>query len=156
MGRVLPALDYRPRPRPRLLLWLSAVLVALSVVAMHQLSSNHTAAQPTAAVVVASVNESVGHLGDAVAADHAHWLLAEITGHPSTEEGACPNCGAHSAMALTCLAALILLAAGWLLRGPVEWRRLRLPRIALPPSHLYCRSWRPPPLTLAELSVSRT
>jgi hypothetical protein len=59
-------------------------------------------------------------------------------------------------MALTCLVALISLAVGWLLAGPVRWPGL-LPRHRirrLP--HDVRRRWRRLPFSLVELSICRT
>jgi hypothetical protein len=57
-------------------------------------------------------------------------------------------------MALTCLAALILLVVGWVLSRPAAWRGVRLRRLTLPPPAAL--SWTPGSLSLVELSVSRT
>ncbi|MDN5803867.1 MAG: hypothetical protein L0H26_04650, partial [Microlunatus sp.] len=77
-------------------------------------------------------------------------------GLPASEQGGCPGCAGHSAMALTCLAALILLAAGLLLPRPTTGRGILLPRPKpLTVLNLPTRC-KPPPLSLVELSVSRT
>ena len=98
-----------------------------------------------------------GHGHDDGAADHAHVSSPVGDGHPSLEEEACPGCAGHQAMALTCLAALILLGLGWLLRGPIEWRGVRLRRILLLAVESEpLTTWVRLPLSLTELSVSRT
>ena len=140
----------------RLLLLAGVVAVVLSLLTMHQLSLNHHAADPTATgthVATTSSRHLDHHDPAAIDDDHTHLPFA-VDGHPSYDNGACPACSGH-AMALTCLAALILLAVGWVLRRPTEWRGVRLPHVVqllLRPS----RGWMRPPLTLVELSVSRT
>lgn len=151
----------RARPvvlRQQLLLWAAVVVVALGLLAMHQLSLNHTAAGSaagSAAAAVAAHPEQHGHSDSGPAADgHAHPALVAVGDHPSSGADTCPGCADH-VMALTCLAALALLAVGWALRRPVVWRGVRLPRLVwrpLPPDP----RWRRAPLTLVELAVSRT
>lgn len=139
----------------RQLLFAGVFAVALSLLAMHQLSMNHHAADPTGTGMHASA--SFGHIDRhdvaAVDGDHTHLGPLVVDGHPWHDKGGCPGCSEH-AMALTCLAALTLLAVGWLLRRPTEWRGLRLAQVVprLRPS----RGWMRQPLTLVELSVSRT
>ena len=144
--------------RQQLLLWVGVVAVALSLLAMHQLSLNHTAASPR------PVLESSGSTSGSVAGDHAHDDQQLLPGadHPAdlavvgtTSEDACPGCAQHHMMVLTCLAALILLATGWLLRGPPAGHRIRVTPLVHCVSTTVTR-WRPPPLTWIELSVSRT
>lgn len=132
--------------------------VALSLLAMHQLSSNHAAAGPTAsamAVLSPTVSHHVDHQVGGGGTGHAH-LFGMPTDAPSAlNDGACPNCAEHSAMALTCLAVSLLLAFGWVLNRPVAWRGVWLPRLLLravtPPG-----AWLPWPRSLTELSISRT
>lgn len=147
--------------RQRLWLLLGVVAVALSLLAMHQLSSNHTAADPAATVDATTAHLSSaffhvdGHQPGTGGSDHAHLTASTGDVHPASEAGGCPGCADHSAMALTCLAALVLLVAGWVLTCPVAWRGLRLRRL-LPLVLTERRSWLPWPRSLAELSVSRT
>ena len=109
--------------RPRLILWLAVLVVGLSLLAMHQLSGNHTAADPASShesatlTTAGSRHHAAGHRSE-TGADHAHLLPITGEEHPASEQGGCPDCAGHSAMALTCLAALILLAAGLLLPRP--------------------------------------
>lgn len=151
--------------RQRLWLLLGVLAVALSLLAMHQLSSNHTAADPPAAQV--SVATDAAHLtlnprvhADTHAAgnggtDHPHLTVTSGDEHPASEGGGCPGCADHSAMALTCLAALVLLLAGWLLTRPRPGRGLWLRR-QVPLLTVDRRSWVLRPRSLAELAVSRT
>jgi hypothetical protein len=151
MGRSTAAL------RQQLLLWVGVVAVALSLLAMHQLSLNHTAASPLAVADAAGPGRSVadGH-------EHAGQHLAPGAEHPAepvvegtVSHDGCPGCAQHQAMMVTCLVALILLATGWLLRGPSAGRIVRV----APLVHrliLAVPRWRPPPRTWIELSVSRT
>ncbi|MDN5762379.1 MAG: hypothetical protein L0H41_08700 [Microlunatus sp.] len=151
--------------RQRLWLLLGVLAVALSLLAMHQLSSNHTAAGPPAAAV--SVATDAAHLtlssgahadtpaADAGGTDHAHLTVASGDGHPASEDGGCPGCADHSAMALTCLAALVLLIGGWMLSRPRLGRGLWFRR-AVPLLMVDRRSWVPRPRSLAELAISRT
>lgn len=139
--------------------------VAFSLLAMHQLSSNHTAAgssaapgvvggAPVAMSAVAPHLHGQDHSVDAGSADRTH-VERMGTGQPTSEDGGCPGCAGHHVMALTCVAALILLAVGWVLAGPLAWRGVRLRRLLL----LVVRptSTRlPVPRSLTELSVSRT
>lgn len=171
MHRSRPATaPLRGAARSRLILWLAVLVVGLSLLAMHQLSSNHTGANPassdTATLTVAgSSNHAADHPSETehrdgrqglLGADHAHLLPMAGEEHPGSEQGGCPGCAGHSAMALTCLAALILLAAGLLLPRPTGGRGILLPRPKpLPVLNLRNRC-KPPPLSLVELSVSRT
>lgn len=144
--------------RARLELLLGVVAVALSLLAMHQLSSNHTAADPTAgATVVLSppVSHHGGHEVGAGGAGHAHLAAASADAHPASGDDACPSCAEHGVMALTCLAALILLAVGSVLNRPAAWRGVRLPRPLLRAVTLP-ETWLPWPRSLTELSISRT
>lgn len=146
--------------RQRLWLLLGVVAMALSLLAMHQLSSNHTAAghpaspSSTDATLLMSAVHAESH-EDAVGGDHAHLTPSTGVGHPVSEVGGCLGCADHSEMGLTCLAALILLMSGWVLTrpgaGPGVWvRRLLHLRLA------QRNSWLPQPRSLAQLSVSRT
>ena len=152
-----------------MLLWVGVVVVALSLLAMHQLSTSHTAAGATTPVV-ASPDPLGGHTAEDVASfdhahssDHGHGIDplyvggAGLGSGPSTPVGnECPGCGEHQAMALTCLVALISLALGWLLAGPVRWPGL-LPRQLVRGLLQDARHrWRRPSLRLVELSISRT
>lgn len=147
----------------QLLLWAGVVAVALSLLAMHQLSGNHTAAgaPPPVSQVSGAGGHAPAHIDDAGqlhGGDHPHAatsLTAAADGLPAPGY-ACPDCGGHQAMMLTCLAALALLAVGLSLTRPARWpgrlpRRWRWTQPA---------AWRlrrhPPPLSLVELSISRT
>ena len=147
--------------RQRLWLLLGVVAMALSVLAMHQLSSNHTAAghlarpSPTDATRLMSAVHAKSHELEAVGGDHAQLTPSDRVGHPVSEVGGCHCCAGHSVMGLTCLAGLILLMSGWMLTppgaGPGLWVR-RLLRVTL----VKRRSWLPGPRSLALLSVCRT
>ena len=147
--------------RSRLILWLAVLVVGLALLAMHQLSGNHTAADPASShdpatlTAAGSSHHAAGHPSE-TGADHAHLLPMADAGHPASEQGGCPGCAGHSTMALTCLAALILLTAGLLLPRPTGGRGILQPR----PTPLTISTLRnrckPPPLSLVELSVSRT
>ena len=144
--------------RARLGLLLGILAVALSLLAMHQLSSNHTAANPTASASVV-MDPPVSHHGShevgAGGAGHAHLAAASADAHPASGDNVCPSCAEHSVMALTCLAALMLLTVGWVLIRPAAWRGLRVPQLLLwavtPPA-----TWLPWPRSPMELSISRT
>ena len=136
-------------------LLLAVVAIALSLLAMHQLSSNHTVAGTGAPWDAAGGVESVAVTG--VESHHladGHWHPAATEGRSSAGSD-CPGCADHRAMVLTCLAALILLVVGWVLVQPFAWRGVRLRRLMRPPTTTP-RTWTPPTLSLAELSVSRT
>jgi hypothetical protein len=150
-----------------LLLWAGVALVAVSLLAMHQLSASHTAAGAT--TVVAAPDRLGGYAAaDLGSSDHApssdrgHGKDqssvggAGLGGGPSAPvDGACPGCGEHQAMALTCLVALTSLAVGWLLAGPVQWPGLLARhRVRRLPQDL--RRWRRLPFSLVELSICRT
>ena len=137
-----------------MLLWAGAVAVALSLLAMHQMSVNHTAAASSNTVLAAVTG---GHTDDVGAAHHIGDLapVSATTGVDPAVDG-CPGCTEHHVMALTCLVALALLAVTWLLRGPAPWtgwQPRRWAAAAQPVAHV---RWRPPPLSLVELSISRT
>ena len=162
MDRSRPAAaPYEGAVRSRLIPWLAVLVVGLSLLAMHQLSGNHTAADPasshdTAALTAAgSGHHAAGHRSE-IGADHAHLQPATGPGDPASTEGGCPDCAGHSAMALTCLAVLILLATGLLLPRPRTGRGIRQPRLQPLALLSHRNRLRPPPLSLVELSVSRT
>jgi hypothetical protein len=162
MHRSGPAAAPLKGPAPtRLIRWLAVLVVGFSLLAMHQLSGNHTAADPTTShqsttvTVAGSHHHAAGYPVDA-GADHAHLLPTLGEADPATGDGGCPGCAGHSAMALTCMAALILLAAGLLLPRPTAGRGVFQPRLrplTVPNLRNRCK---PPPLSLVELSVSRT
>jgi hypothetical protein len=149
-------------------LLLAVVAIALSLLAMHHLSSNHTVAGTTTATTEVAAAQSAArpgqdshHLADRH--PHAHQLDVDPHGpqvgvagddYPSND-GDCPGCAGHHAMALTCLAALILLFTGWVLSRPAAWRAVRLRRPTLPPRDA-APFWTPRSLSLIELTVSRT
>ena len=162
MHRSRPAAaPYDGAARSRLILWLAVLVVGLALLAMHQLSGNLTAADPasshqSATVTTAGSDHHAAGDPSETGTSHAHLLPATGTGDPAFGQGGCPDCAGHSAMALTCLAALILLAAGLLLPRPRTGRGIRQPR-QQPLAILNCRHrLKPPPLSLVELSVSRT
>lgn len=156
--------------RLQVLLWVGVVAVSLSLLAMHQLSLNHTAASPLPAVESVGVVEGSGSSRSIVddrhghAGQHGHVGQHLLSGadHPAEAAGvgtgshdACPGCAQHHVMVLTCLVALVLLATGWLLRGPPVGRTIGVAQL-LHRLHVAVPRWRPPPLTWIELSVSRT
>jgi hypothetical protein len=135
--------------------------VGLSLLAMHQLSGNHTAANSR--ISHQSVTVQAGNLrhhaaGHAVEAgtDHAHLVPMADEGGPTSGDGGCPDCAGHSAMALTCLAALSLLATGLLLPPPRTGRGILQPRLQPLAVLSHPNHRKPPPISLVELSVSRT
>jgi hypothetical protein len=147
----------------QLLLWAGVLAVALSLLAMHQMSANHTAADPRPPASVhlhADSGPAGGHVDTAArsgAADHTHLQIAGSTDHhPAPAGDTCPGCREHQAMALTCLVALTLLAVGWLLRRPVRWPGLLARHLARAALNDRRNRWRRPPLNLMELSISRT
>lgn len=156
MGRSGPSVI----ARQQLVLWTGIVAVALSLLALHQLSLNHTVADPSASPV--SVNAAVNRhadvdpdgLGAGMAADPTH-RGAVVDQTPGSGPDGCPGCVDHHTAALTCLAVLIVVAIGWALAGPVEWRGLRL-RVLLPRLLPEPPQRRPLPLSLVELSIRRT
>lgn len=155
---------YRTRPwslQQQLLLWASVVAVALGLLAMHHMSRNHVAADPLASShPQAEILPLVGPVDPIAGSDTANHAQLQPTGsnkhHPAEAGDACPGCAAHSAMMLTCLAALTLMAVGWLLRTPLRGPGLLIrPLFRAVLSDQCCRR-RPPTLSLMELSVSRT
>jgi len=154
----------------QLLLWAGVAVVAVSLLAMHQLSASHTAAGATTPVVAAPVRPGGHTAADLGSSDHAHRTDhghgidqssyvggAGLGGGPSAPvDSACSGCGEHQAMALTCLIALTSLAVGWLLAGPVQWPGLlRRHRVRRLPQNVR-RKWRRLPFSLVELSICRT
>lgn len=150
-------------------LLLAVVAIALSLLAMHQLSSNHTVAgtsattEHAAAETGAVAGSDAHHLADGHQLDgHTHQLdghthgqqLSVAADDQRTHDGDCPGCAGHQ-MALTCLAAWILLVVGWVVSRPAAWRGVRLRRLMLPPP-ARAFSWIPGSMSLVELSVSRT
>lgn len=166
MGRTVPVISLRD-----LLLWAGAVALILSLLAMHQLSSNHTAADPgrplSGAAALPDLDHpttSDGHRhqagadNDRSAAEDHHAAVAATTSgwQPASEPGGCAGCPDHHVMALTCLAALVLLAWGWVLSRPARWRGVLLPRLLRTNVAAPALTWSRPALSLAELSISRT
>jgi len=158
----------RPAPTPlggaarsRLILWLTVLVVGLGMLAMHQLSGNHTAADPSSSYQSSAVtgdgsrHHAAGH-GVEAWTDHAHLLPMAGDGDPTSGDGGCPDCAGHSVMTSTCLAALILLAAGLLLPGPRAGRGIVQPRLQPLAVLSHRNRCKPPPISLVELSVSRT
>ena len=148
--------------RSRLILWLAMLALGLSLLAMHQLSSNHTAADPASGDRVGTVTaddwsqHAAGHTGDA-GPDRAHTLPAlGGTDLVSGEHDGCPGCAGHTTMALTCLAALVLLTAGLLLPRPRTGRGILRPRPNQPAVPRPRERFRPRPLSPVEMSISRT
>jgi len=145
----------------QLLLWAGVLVVALGLLAMHHMSRNHIAADPFAGSHAHAKSQSVGeHLTQAAAVgtvDHPQLQPTGSTSHHSDDAGeTCPGCAAHQAMSLTCLVALTLLAVSVLQRAPLGGPGLLvrpLFRAVLGDRG----TWRArPPLTLMEISVSRT
>lgn len=145
----------------RLLLAASLVVVALSIVGMHQLSLGHDlATRPTATSAHAEpgVHIRSGEMlpGSVMMAEHlgAH----SSGGMPGGGEGdACPDCGDHLMTFGSCLLALTLLVLHWMLAPPRESHVLRflLPRLTSAVA-VSAVGRLVPPLSLAELSVLRT
>ena len=146
--------------RQQVWLLLAVVAIALSLLAMHQLSSNHTVVSiPSSTEDIAQSAAVAGpdahHRADAATAGHGQQISG--TGHDDPSNGGdCPGCVGHEAMALTCLAILILVIAGWVLSRPAAWRGVRLRRRQLSPPAVAPPFWIPRSLSLLELSVSRT
>lgn len=149
--------------RQRLWLLLGVVAVALSLLALHQLSSNHTAAGPARDSVPAtteSAHLTLGTRADPHAAEiggsgHVQLSAPSGTGHPAADGDGCPGCTDHSAMALTCLAALVLMVVGWKLLPPRPGRVRRERHQQRSRWSPDLRSWVRRPRSLAELAVSR-
>lgn len=139
-------------PWRRLLLITGLFAIALGIVAMHQLSSQHLPAVPDrSAPAMHAIQPPTGH-----SIDHDMTVLVD-DGDVTDLMGACATdgCGQH-AMMMDCLLALTLIVLGWCLRlprtrpGPPtnQQRRLR-PAVPMPPILSRCPS-------LVELSISRT
>lgn len=145
--------------RQRLWLLLGVLAVALSLLAMHQLSSNHTAAGPSE--THSPVATDTMHLTE-VSSSHGSTHAADTHPHLSVAPGdsqsapGCPGCADHSAMAMTCLAALVLLIGGFMLTRPRLGRGLWLRPVLTLLVMVDRRPWAPRPRSLAELAVSRT
>jgi hypothetical protein len=165
-----PALRRRPRTDAswlrHLLFALSLVVVALSVVGMHQLSVGHeVATNPTGHHAHSGDGahvDSRDHAGDTAAplveADHgAEPALASVAAGGGAAGDACPDCGEHQMLFGSCLLALSLLVLSWMLAPP---RLRQLPPFLLP--RLAAARLGPvlgrvvPPLSLTELSLRRT
>ena len=154
---------HRPRltglQRPRLL-WVSVLAVALGLVAMHHMSRNHVAAEPFSGGHSHVTSEPAGDHRALAAplgtADHPHLQPTGSTSHHTSEAGeTCPGCAAHQ-VALACLAALTLLAVSALSRSPLLGPGF-LVRPVFRAALGRRGTWRArPPLTVMEISVSRT
>jgi hypothetical protein len=167
--------------RRQVWLLLAVVVIALSMLAMHQLSSNHAVAGTDAAssglVSAALAGPGSHHLIDGQAprssrlVGHTHSRAVDahgLDGHPHGQQVSvavpdhpvddrdCPDCGHHQAMALTCLAALIVIMVGWVVARPAAWRGVRLPRLTVTAALAQAPPVRLRALSLEELSVSRT
>jgi len=158
--------------RRQVWLLLAVVVIALSLLAMHQLSSNHTVAGTSSKIegtaapagLAGQISHHPGddrlihvHAHDEHAIDgHAHGQQVRATAlDHAAGDGDCPDCAHHQAMALTCLAALILFVAGWVVSRPAAWRGVLLRRLIQKPETV-AEPWRRHSLSLRELSVSRT
>lgn len=148
--------------RHRLWLLLGVLAVALSLLAMHQLSSNHTAAgpsethSPVATDTMHLTEVSSAHGSTHAADDHPRLSVAPGGSQPASGDRGCPGCADHSAMAMTCLAALVLLIGGFMLTRPRLGRGLWLRPVLTLLVTVDRRPWAPRPRSLAELAVSRT
>lgn len=144
-----------------LLLWTGVVATALSLLAMHQMSVNHTAADPTSVAVSSATADrhaadpTHSH-GQSTTAAHTPAGTSHSAAGLTAPEDACPDCAEHHAMALTCLIALTMLSVTWLLRGPVRWPGLLARRPTRALLQVWRLRWKPPPLNLVGLSISRT
>lgn len=153
--------------RQRLLLWAGLILVALSLLAMHQMSVPDLAGsenRPEAAPIGSQRADSMFHRSPASSMPAASGLLAPVTGGhdhaaagPAQPSGnACHGCVNHGGMAVSCLVALALLVVGWLHARPGRLLRLRIrqrpPRV---PVATVLRRWQRPSWSLVELSVNR-
>ena len=169
------AVGHALRRRPRrthagwlrhLLFALSLVVVALSVVGMHQLSVGHEVATSQTGHHAHSGADAHldprDHAGDTAAplveVDHgAEPALASVAAGGGAAGDACPDCGEHQMLFGSCLLALSLLVLSWMLAPP---RLRQLPPFLLP--RLAAARLGPamgrvvPPLSLTELSLRRT
>lgn len=149
-----------------LLFALSLVVVALSVVGMHQLSVGHEVATSQTGQHTDSGGgahlHSRDHAGDPAAplvqVDHvAEQALASVAAGGTAGDGACPDCGEHQMLFGSCLLALSLLVLVRMLAPP---RLRQLPPFLLP--RLTAARLGPvlgrvvPALSLTELSLRRT
>lgn len=155
-------------------LLLAVLVTALSLLAMHQLSSEHTAvgspgtrpASDAAGTAQAgtglhvTVGVPYAVAGAPPLSEHApaaprhHQTGAGVPDHHS-DAGDCPGCAHHQMMALTCLAALVLLAVGWVLTRPAAWRGVRVRHVVAAPAAGGPQRQRRA-LSLSELAISRT
>lgn len=148
----------RRRRLRRLLLTVSLLVVALSIVGMHQLSVGHNV--PTGPTASSAHAEPVDHAGSGemlpMGAEQAGGHLEAGTPGGGTGE-VCPDCADHQMAFGSCLLALTLLVLRWLLAPPRPSHVLPflLPRLA-PPLAVPLVGRVVPPLSLAELSVRRT
>ena len=145
---------------------LSLVVVALSVVGMHQLSVGHEVATSQTGHHAHGGDDahldSRDHVGDTAAplveVDHvAEQALPSVAAGGTAGADACPDCGEHQMLFGSCLLALSLLVLSWMLAPP---RLRQLPPFLLP--RLAAARLGPvlgrvvPPLSLTELSLRRT
>ena len=161
----------------RAFLAVGMLVVAFSIIGMHQLSLDHELAAPASTTVSAAVAPNVGHQHSAA---HEHETVGQVTGsgaaslgvlEPSGQHGSkavdppdessgghedgCAGCGSHTMAFGACLLAFTLLVLSWCLAPP---------RVRLLPPRLLARSTilispvhrRLPALSLAELSILRT
>lgn len=161
------------------LLALALLVVALSVVGMHQLSLGHDFATPSAQshqratghdptqagsaapghnrnVAPQSNAETHSHATSLVVADSrgASATAALSSDGTSSHDAGCPGCGQHTMAFSACLLALTLLVLSWLLAPP----RVRLLPPMLPVRVVAVAATvarRVPALSLAELSLLR-
>lgn len=169
----------------RALLTIGLAVVAVCVVGMHQLSSDHTLATADSGPLhhagalqamtaggpgdpglgghpgdhagdemVTAITDTTGSLSAAsvtgtVIATAATWVTSN-----SGDEG-CASCGSHVMLMASCLLALTMVVASWLLRLPrahtLPWRPIGLSTIVTT-GRFRIR----PPLSLVELSLRRT
>jgi Family of unknown function (DUF6153) len=143
----------------RTLLGLAVVLVALSVLGMHQLSLDHTFVAPDAGAGARQASTLMGGSDTRMSSQRAVFdLPAPSVGHDH-ESGHGPQpcltgCDDHPMM-VTCLLALTLLVLALRLRAPAL-RDLPPFSAARTQVRIPLAGRRPPALTLAELSVRRT
>jgi hypothetical protein len=142
---------------PRPLLPVVVLLVALSVLGMHQLSVDHMVATPDyPSGVTGQVAFESDKSRSSVGAEMASAQRSASHLEPTESDRSCPGCGGHDAMIMTCLLALTLLVVGWLLIPPrSRWITTFLAAwwVVTATVHL---GWRRPALTLAELSLRRS
>lgn len=171
----------------RVLLAVGVAVVAVCIVSMHQLSSDHTLAtagpvahdhagdmrantsrvladfppeQQTAPRVDLMVTGLIHSGTTTTSAVSALSGVRAVTAAstrmtPAQEEGGCAACSSHVMLMASCLLALTLVVASWLLRLPafraMAWARMRpTPIVATGRTRVRL------PLTLVELSLRRT